>query len=53
MDVPRQMAAVALVLALLGAALWALRRGMGRLGNWSRKAAPDRGPSLQVVERSR
>jgi hypothetical protein len=43
MDVARQMAAVALVLALLGAALWALRRGTARLGNWSRKAAPDRG----------
>ena len=49
MDVTRHMAAVALVLALLGAALWALQRGTGRLGNWSRTAAPDRGPWLQVM----
>lgn len=51
MDVARQMAAVALVLALLGTALWTLRRGTGRLGSWSRKAAPDRGVALQVTGR--
>jgi flagellar biogenesis protein FliO len=51
MDLARQMAAVAVVLALFGAALWALRRGTGRLGNRNRKTARDQGRSLQVMGR--
>ena len=51
MDVARQMAAVALVLALLGTALWALRRGASPLWIWARKAAPNQGPALRVTGR--
>lgn len=51
MDVARQLAAVALVLALLGAALWALRRGASPLWIRAHQSAPNQGPSLQVMGR--
>ncbi len=50
MDIARQISAVMLVFALLGAALWALRRGRLRLPLGMRPAA-GRGRSLEAVER--
>ncbi len=51
MDIAREMAAVALVLALLGAALWTLRRGASPLQIWARQEAPGHGPALRVMGR--
>jgi flagellar biogenesis protein FliO len=49
-EIARQVSAVMLVLALLGAALWALRRG-GRLGFGGRIRGAGRGRALESVER--
>ena len=49
METTRQVLAVVFVLALLGAALWALRRGAGPLQ--ARRRGQGKAKALQVVER--
>jgi flagellar biogenesis protein FliO len=50
MEIMRQVSAVLLVLALLGAALWTLRRG-GSLRFGRTPGGPGRGRALESVER--
>ncbi len=50
MEIARQVSAVMLVFALLGAALWALRRG-GRLRLPGAMRPAGRGRALETVER--
>jgi flagellar biogenesis protein FliO len=49
METTRQVLAVVFVLALLGAALWALRRGAGPLQ--ARRRGQDKTQALQIIER--
>ena len=53
METTRQVLAVVFVLALLGTALWTLRRGAGPPQAWrrGRDKARDKARALQIVER--